>query len=65
VKLLYSVKQGGGATVLREERDIVTGENCDHYSLNINILGKAAMLWLGPCQLSLQIIRHSGAHSLL
>jgi hypothetical protein len=43
---IHSGKKGGGTTVLREGHDIVTGETCDHYSLNINILGKAAMLHL-------------------
>jgi hypothetical protein len=64
---IYSCKQGGGATVLREGCDTVTRETCDHYSLNINILGKTAVLhfpltlfcgW-GHAKLSLPIIGHS------
>jgi hypothetical protein len=61
---IYGGEQGGGATVLGEGCDIVTGENCDCYSLNVNILGKAAVLpfalapfcGLGYARLSLQII---------
>jgi hypothetical protein len=41
---IYSGKQGGGATVLGEGCDIITGETCDPYSLNVNSLGKAAVL---------------------
>jgi hypothetical protein len=45
-------------------------KNRKNYSLNVNILGKAAMLhfaltsflWLGLCQLSLQIIGYSCAY---
>jgi hypothetical protein len=45
----------GGAAVLGQECDIVTGETCIPASLNINNLGKAAVLnfpvlWLGLCQ---------------
>jgi hypothetical protein len=53
---IHSDKQGGGATVLREGRDIVVRKTCISTSLNINNIGKAAMmhfctlLWLGPCQ---------------
>jgi hypothetical protein len=55
---IYSGKQGGGATVLREGRDIVTKGTCVPSSLNLNNLGKAAMLYsashsllrLGLCQ---------------
>jgi hypothetical protein len=55
---ISSGKQGGRATVLGEGRDIVTGETCVPTSLNINNLGKVAvlyfalrsLLWLGPCQ---------------
>jgi hypothetical protein len=39
-----SGKQGGGATVLRERRDIVTKETCVPTSLSICNLGKAAVL---------------------
>jgi hypothetical protein len=61
---IYSGKQGGGVTVLGEGYDIVTGETCDHYFLNVNILGNAAVLhfalallcgW-GHAKLSLQIL---------
>jgi hypothetical protein len=41
---IYSGKQGGGATVLWEGRDIVTRETCVPASLNVNNLGKAAEL---------------------
>jgi hypothetical protein len=60
----YSVKQGGGATVLMEGCDIVTRETCNPYSLKVNVLGKAAVLhfalthfcsW-GRAKLSLWII---------
>jgi hypothetical protein len=52
-----SGKQEGGATVLWEGHDIVTKETCFPASLNVNNLGKAAMLHfvspsllrLGPC----------------
>jgi hypothetical protein len=49
-----SGKQGGAAT-LGEGRDIVTGETCLPASLNVNNLGKAAvlhfpLLWPGLCQ---------------
>jgi hypothetical protein len=37
-------KQGGGATVLREECDIVTRETCIPTLLNVNDLGKSAAL---------------------
>jgi hypothetical protein len=52
-----SGKQGGGAAVLGEGRDIVTRETCVPTSLNANNLGKAAVLhfafapfcsWGGP-----------------
>jgi hypothetical protein len=39
--LIYSGKQGSGATVLGGG---VAGGTCDPYSLNINILGKAVVL---------------------
>jgi hypothetical protein len=63
-------KQGDGGTVLREGHGIVTRETCNHYSLNINILGKAPVLhfahtlfwdW-GRAKLSLQIIEHNCAY---
>jgi hypothetical protein len=41
---MSSVKQGGGTTVLREGCDIVTRETCTPTSLNVNNLGKAAVL---------------------
>jgi hypothetical protein len=41
---ISSGKQGGGATVLGEGRDIVTRETCIPTSLNVNNLGKAAVL---------------------
>jgi hypothetical protein len=41
---ISSGKQGNGATVLWEGRDIVTRETCIPTSLNINNLGKAAVL---------------------
>jgi hypothetical protein len=53
--------------------DIVTRETCNHYSLNINILGKMAVLhfalvlfcgW-GHAKLSLKLIGHNYACSLL
>jgi hypothetical protein len=37
-------KQGGGATVLKEGFDIVTGETCVPTSLNVNNLGKRTVL---------------------
>jgi hypothetical protein len=46
----------GGAAVLREGRDIVTGGTCVPASLNVNNLGEAAilhfppLLWPGLCQ---------------
>jgi hypothetical protein len=45
----------GGAVVLGEGRDIVTGETCVPVSLNVNNLGEAAVLhypflWPGLCQ---------------
>jgi hypothetical protein len=51
-------KQGGGARVLWESHDIVTRETCIPTSLNVNNLGKAAvlhfalqsLLQLGLCQ---------------
>jgi hypothetical protein len=61
-------KQGGGATVLREGPDIVTRETCIPTSLNINNLGKAAMLYpalfcsWGQAKLSLLIIGQSCAY---
>jgi hypothetical protein len=65
---IYSGKQGGGAVVLREGCDIVTRETCVPTSLNINNLGKAAVLhfalfhsW-GHTKLSLQIIGHNCAY---
>jgi hypothetical protein len=65
---ISSGKQGGGATVLPEGRDIVTRETyIIPTSLNINNLGKAAVLhfalfcsW-GHAKLSLPIIGHSCA----
>jgi hypothetical protein len=47
--------------VLREERNIVTGETCIPTFLNVNNFGKAAalhfpLLWPGCANLSLQII---------
>jgi hypothetical protein len=42
---MYSGKQGGGAKVL-VGGGWETGGTCDHYSLNINILGKSAVLHL-------------------
>jgi hypothetical protein len=56
---LSSGKQGGGATVLGEGRDTVTRETCIPTSMNVNNLGKVAvlhfasgfLLWLGPCQI--------------
>jgi hypothetical protein len=55
---IFSGKQGGGAAVLREVCDIVTRETCIPTSLNVNNLGKVAvlhfasgcLLWQGPCQ---------------
>jgi hypothetical protein len=41
---MSSGKQGGGAAVLGEGRDIVTRETCVPTSLNANTLGKAAVL---------------------
>jgi hypothetical protein len=41
---IYSGKQGGGATVLREGCDIVTRETCIPTSLNVNILGNPTVL---------------------
>jgi hypothetical protein len=41
---MSSGKQVGGTTVLREWHDIVTRETCIPASLNINNLGKAAVL---------------------
>jgi hypothetical protein len=62
---ISSGKQGGRATVPGEGHDIVTRETCVPTSLNINNLGKAAVLhfaffcsW-GPTKLSLPIIGHS------
>jgi hypothetical protein len=46
---LSSGKQGGGATVLREGHDIVTGETCVLTSLNVNNLGKAAVMHFASC----------------
>jgi hypothetical protein len=45
----------GGAVVLGEGHDIVTGETCAPAPLNVNNLGEAAvlhfpLLWLGLCQ---------------
>jgi hypothetical protein len=62
--VIYNGKQGGGVTVHGEEHDTETGQICNCYSLNINILGKAPVLhfaltlfcgW-GCAKLSLQII---------
>jgi hypothetical protein len=44
MSFIYSDKQGGGAAVLGERRDIVTRETCIPTSLNVSILGKAAVL---------------------
>jgi hypothetical protein len=62
---IYSGKHEGGATVLREGRDIVTRETCSPTSLN---LGKVAVLhfalfcgW-GHAKLSLPNIRNSCAY---
>jgi hypothetical protein len=41
---IYSGKQGGGVRVLGEGHDIVTRETCLPTSLNVNNLGKAAVL---------------------
>jgi hypothetical protein len=64
-------KQESGATVLREGRDIVTRETCVPASLNVNNLGKVAVLhfalfccW-GHAKLSLLIIEHSCACHIL
>jgi hypothetical protein len=61
-------KQGGRATVLGEGGDTVTRETCVPTSLNLNNLGKAAVLhfalfcgW-GHAKLSLLIIGHSYTH---
>jgi hypothetical protein len=50
-----SIGNQSGAVVLREERDIVTGETCIPASLNVNNLGEVAvfhfpLLWPGLCQ---------------
>jgi hypothetical protein len=55
--IIYSGKQGSTATVLRGHDTVVIGKQgtCNHYSLDVNILGKAAvlhfalapLLWLG------------------
>jgi hypothetical protein len=65
---ISSGKQGGGATVLGDRSDIVRRETCVPTSLNINNLGKAAVLhfalfcgW-GHTKLSLPIIGHSFAY---
>jgi hypothetical protein len=62
---ISSGKQGGGAIVLGEGHVIVTRETCIPISLNINNVGKAAVLhpalfcgW-GHAKLSLLIIGHS------
>jgi hypothetical protein len=66
---ISSGKQGGGATVLWEGCDIITKETLIPTSLNINNLGKSAVLhftlalfgsW-GHAKLSLPIIGHSCA----
>jgi hypothetical protein len=66
---ISSGKQGGGATVLQEGHDIVTRETCAPTSLNLNNLGKAAVLhfalfcgW-GHADLRLATIEHSCAYS--
>jgi hypothetical protein len=66
---ISSGKQEGGATVLGEEHDTVTRETCIPTSLNINNLGKAAVLHLasffcgwGHPKLSLQITEHNCAY---
>jgi hypothetical protein len=45
----------GGAVVLREGHDIVTGKTCVPTSLNVNNLGEAAVLLLGCANLGLQM----------
>jgi hypothetical protein len=49
-KSFISSGKQGGAVVLREGCDIVTGETFVPASLNVNNLGEAAVLWPGLCQ---------------
>jgi hypothetical protein len=52
---IFSGKQGGGTTVLREGRNIVTRETCLPTSLKASNLGKAVMLHFASCSLQVLI----------